>query len=216
MYILPQWNNSESISHRKFLGWERVCLWLEVEIPGHLFCTLMLSDLEVKSCHVITLPGMEMTSCQRSGKSSGKSSVGVFWRVTAALKPGEQGTRWARGLHSFHFSVNPNLTTCQFCDHGSVTHPHSLSSSGRWAWNSEPPLRAVCWHAQSCLTLWDPRTIVLRLLCLWNSPGKNTGVGCHFLLQGFFPSQGLNLLHWQGNSLSPSHLGSTSKGCSED
>ena len=24
-----------------------------------------------------------------------------------------------------------------------------------------------------------------RLLCPWNSPGKNTGVGCHFLLQGF-------------------------------
>ena len=25
------------------------------------------------------------------------------------------------------------------------------------------------------------------LLCLWNFPGKNTGVGCHFLLQGIFP-----------------------------
>ena len=110
MYILPQWKNSESISHRKFLGWEKVCIWLEVETPRHLFCTLMLSDLEVKSCHVITLPGMEMTSCQRSGKSSGESSVGVFWRVRAALKPGEQDIRWARGLHSFHFGVNPNLT----------------------------------------------------------------------------------------------------------
>ena len=32
-----------------------------------------------------------------------------------------------------------------------------------------------------------------RLLCLWDSPGKNTGVGCHFLLQGIFPTQGLNL-----------------------
>ena len=29
---------------------------------------------------------------------------------------------------------------------------------------------------------------------------KNTGVGCHFLLQGIFPTQGSNLclLHWQG------------------
>ena len=27
----------------------------------------------------------------------------------------------------------------------------------------------------------------------WNFPGKNTGVGCHFLLQGIFPTQGLNL-----------------------
>ena len=41
-----------------------------------------------------------------------------------------------------------------------------------------------------------------RLLCLWNFPGKNTGVGCHFLLQGIFPNQGLNpgLLHWQVDS----------------
>ena len=28
-----------------------------------------------------------------------------------------------------------------------------------------------------------------RLLCAWDSPGKNTGVGCHFLLQGIFPTQ---------------------------
>ena len=45
-----------------------------------------------------------------------------------------------------------------------------------------------------------------RLLCAWDSPGKNTGVGCHFLLQGVFPTQGLNpcllrLLHWQADSL---------------
>ena len=45
-----------------------------------------------------------------------------------------------------------------------------------------------------------------RLLCPWNSPGKNTGVGCHFLLQGVFLIQELNLdllclLHWQADSL---------------
>ena len=33
---------------------------------------------------------------------------------------------------------------------------------------------------QSCPTLWDPIEV---LLCPWDSPGKNTGVGCHFLLQ---------------------------------
>ena len=31
-----------------------------------------------------------------------------------------------------------------------------------------------------------------RLLCLWNCLGKNTGVGCHSLLQGIFPTQGSN------------------------
>ena len=36
-----------------------------------------------------------------------------------------------------------------------------------------------------------------RLLCPWDSPGKNTGVGCHFLLQGLILTEGLNqgLLH---------------------
>ena len=29
-----------------------------------------------------------------------------------------------------------------------------------------------------------------RLLCPWDSPGKNTGVGCHFQLQRIFPTQG--------------------------
>ena len=29
------------------------------------------------------------------------------------------------------------------------------------------------------------------LLCSWNFPGKNTGVACHFLLQGNFPTQRL-------------------------
>ena len=32
-----------------------------------------------------------------------------------------------------------------------------------------------------------------RLLRPWDSPGKNSGVGCHALLQGIFPTQGLNL-----------------------
>ena len=31
-----------------------------------------------------------------------------------------------------------------------------------------------------------------RLLCSWNSLGKNTGVGCHSLLQGIFPTQRSN------------------------
>ena len=32
-----------------------------------------------------------------------------------------------------------------------------------------------------------------RLLCPWNSPGRNTGVACHFFLQVIFLTQGSNL-----------------------
>ena len=43
----------------------------------------------------------------------------------------------------------------------------------------------ACIHAkllQSCLTLCDP--VDCSLLCLWDSPGKDKGVGCYALVQG--------------------------------
>ena len=64
-----------------------------------------------------------------------------------------------------------------------------------------------------------------RFLCPWDFLSENTGVGCHFLLQGIFPTQGVNLrllgrlfptqglnlrllglLPWQVDSLPLSHL----------
>ena len=41
--------------------------------------------------------------------------------------------------------------------------------------------------------MWPHRLQPARLLRPWDSPGKNIGVGCHFLLQGIFPTQGSNL-----------------------
>ena len=65
----------------------------------------------------------------------------------------------------------------------------------------------VCVLCRVCLfaTPW-----IVACQDLWNFPGKNTGVGCHFLLQGIFLTQGLNpcLLRWQVDSLSLRHLGS--------
>ena len=60
-------------------------------------------------------------------------------------------------------------------------------------------------------SLWPHGLSPTSLLCPWDSPGKDTGVGCHALLQGIYPTQGLNshvccvgrrfLYHW-------CHLGS--------
>ena len=49
-----------------------------------------------------------------------------------------------------------------------------------------------------------------RLLCPWDFPGKNTGVGCHALLQrvSLIQESNLCLLHWQADSLSLSHQAS--------
>ena len=57
---------------------------------------------------------------------------------------------------------------------------------------------------QSCPTLCNP--VDCSPPGSWDSPGKNTGVGSHSLLQGIFPTQGSNssllcYLHWQAGSL---------------
>ena len=70
-------------------------------------------------------------------------------------------------------------------------------------------------YSLSCVQffLWPHRLQPIRLLCPWDSPGKNTGVGCHDFLHGIFPTQELNLcllhlLHCQVDSLPLSYLGS--------
>ena len=69
---------------------------------------------------------------------------------------------------------------------------------------------SICEHAKLTSvvfdSLWPHGLLPARLLFPWDSPGKNTGVGCHALFQGIFPTQGSNLrllplLHWQAGSL---------------
>ena len=51
----------------------------------------------------------------------------------------------------------------------------------------------LCWFQLFA----TPQSVVCQAPCPWDCPGKNTGGGCHFLLQGIFPAQGWNqyLLH---------------------
>ena len=62
-------------------------------------------------------------------------------------------------------------------------------------------------HSVMSDSWWPHGRKPTRLLCPWNFPDKNSGVGCHFLLQGIFWPQGPNpcLLHWQADSLLLSH-----------
>ena len=60
-----------------------------------------------------------------------------------------------------------------------------------------------------------------RLLCPWDSPGKNTEVGCCFLFQGIFLTQGSNphllcLLNWQAGCLSLGPPGTCDFGAQEN
>ena len=50
-------------------------------------------------------------------------------------------------------------------------------------WHIDHAAAAAAKSLQSCPNLRLHRWQPTRLLCPWDSPGKNTGVGCHFLLQ---------------------------------
>ena len=71
-----------------------------------------------------------------------------------------------------------------------IKHP-SLEKDGAASCLLQPRVQreGVSWSD----TLWSHGLSLGRLLCSWNSPGKNTGAGGHSLLQGIFPTQGSNL-----------------------
>ena len=98
-------------------------------------------------------------------------------------------------------------------DHILITFVEHLATGV--VWQSVCVCVCVCVCVSSallCLTLWPHRPYPVRLLCPWDFPSKNTGISCHFLLQGIFPTQGSNLsfLHWQADYLPLCHLGSPS------
>ena len=81
-------------------------------------------------------------------------------------------------------------------------------------WENEMQIRIKSFMRASCLVVSDSlRSHGLqpaKLVCPWNSPGKNTEVVSGSLLQGIFPDQGSNpgLLHCRRILYLPSHQGS--------
>ena len=69
------------------------------------------------------------------------------------------------------------------------THTHTYTYT-----HTHTPIYILCLVTQSCLTtLGNPKDCSLPGFSVyWDSPGKNTGVGCYALLQGIFPTQGSN------------------------
>ena len=93
------------------------------------------------------------------------------------------GLRQGSGTCSGHCITTPAYTLCSFFLSTCVCYPSAMSNA-----------------------LQPHGLQPTRLLCPWNFPGKNTGMGCHFLLQGIFPTYRsnphlLHHLHWQADSL---------------
>ena len=96
--------------------------------------------------------------------------------------------------------------------HGNPLQDSCLENSiDREAWQAVV-LCCVCLVAQSCPTLWYPMDCSLPGSSVHgDSPSKNTGVHCHVLLQGIFPTQRLNrsLSHCSHILYHLSHQGSS-------
>ena len=111
---------------------------------------------------------------------------------------------WGRGIGENFFFLPSYFFFCP-CDFWLNFFPPLFPK--HFIFHCEPqtfPLRSefsletsvvCCLVAKSCLTLLQPSPA--RLFCPWDFPGKNAGVGCHFLLQGIFLTQvlSLHLLH---------------------
>ena len=81
------------------------------------------------------------------------------------------------------FSLSPKMLIPKF------NHPPNFPTSMPHI-HLKINLSVICWVVSNSVTQW---TESARLLCLWNFPGKNIGVGYHFLLQRIFPTQWSNL-----------------------
>ena len=114
---------------------------------------------------------------------------------------------WQRtlGLSAGGRSSEPVSSSAGGARTGQDHKPESRGNSRNWAhrW-SEVALRSSVWgrhptaddmcvsHSVMSNSLRPHGLQPARLLCPWDSPGKNTGVGCHFLPQGIFLTQGSN------------------------
>ena len=113
----------------------------------------------------------------------------------------------------------PPSCLLKFIQQTFLQHQEKLPQNPSWVAPGPFPAPLCCsvWSAACSVSrvcsLRPHRLWPTRLLCPWNSPGKNAGVSCNFLLQGIFLTQGLNpqllyLLHWQMGSSPLYHQGS--------
>ena len=118
--------------------------------------------------------------------SPGFFSAAGLWRDRQVWKrPSARGLRCS-GVSFRRMRCSLGLSRLWVCAH---QHPATLCS--------------YCSVAQSCLTLFDPMDCSPPGSSVHKDfPGKNSGVACHSLIQGIFPTQGsnLHLLYWQADS----------------
>ena len=144
--------------------------------------------------------------CRREDLTS-RSKWSLQWSRDSNSVSGQPGLKGAQELRAGR--VNEHLRFFETADvsaPGTFLKPLALAEISC----TVPSVRSICvCQSLGCVwLLWSHGLQPTRLLCPWNSPGKNSGVGCHFLLQGIFLTQELNLglLHCRWILYHLSHL----------
>ena len=176
------------------------------KVQGHLCWKENTRKEQIRACSGLELSGYLGNDCQLSSESQGPLRRPHFNRVNCSYK---------------------KLLQEASCSTFDLVIVSSVFSTSRWrdaaarvglqAWGQHDDI----WHLAGNQPFTDMFVCVLSCIQLfWNTmdcnppgssvygtfPGENTGVGCHFLLQGIFLTQGsnsllLHLLHWQADSL---------------
>ena len=143
-----------------------------VFVPQYNFQTL-LAPLVYTDC--LEPSPLRLWECSLPLVSSWLSRFSASFRVSFPHHPFTCGIPW---FGPWPYSFSPDALSLKF-----LIQFHSVSKSLH--------------HSVTTDSLQPHGLSPARLLCPWDFPGKNTGVGCYFLLQGIFPTRESNpyLLH---------------------
>uniref|UniRef100_A0AAA9T0R6 COP9 signalosome complex subunit 5 n=1 Tax=Bos taurus TaxID=9913 RepID=A0AAA9T0R6_BOVIN len=126
--------------------------------------------------------------------SAGKVNLGAFRTYPKGYKPPDEGP-----------SEYQTIPLNKIEDFGVHCKQYYALEVSYFKSSLDRKLLELLWNKYWVNTLSSSSLLTpTRLLCPWDSPGKNTGVGCQALLQGIFPTQGSNPCFFRSDHISRS------------